>query len=53
VGAMVGEEGKIEIEKFDGKDFGYWKVQIEDILYRKDLHQPLLEEQPDDMTDNE
>ena len=35
---MVGEKGKIGIEKIDGKDFGYWKMQIEDILYGKDLH---------------
>ena len=51
---MVGEEGKaIGIEKFDGTDFAYWKMQIEDILYRKELHQPLLGEQPDDMNDSE
>jgi hypothetical protein len=28
-------------------------VQIEDILYGKELHEPLLGEQPDDMKDNE
>jgi hypothetical protein len=28
-------------------------MQIEDILYGKDLHQPLLGEQPDDMYDSE
>jgi len=49
---MAIEEGRIVIEKFNGTDFGYWKVQIEDILYGKDLHQPLLGEQPDDMYDN-
>jgi hypothetical protein len=49
---MAGEEGKIGIEKFNGTDFGYWKVHIEDILYGKDLHQPLLEELPNDMFDN-
>jgi hypothetical protein len=46
-------EGRIVIEKFNGTYFGYSKVQIEDILYGKDLHQPLLGEQPDDMYDNE
>jgi hypothetical protein len=53
VRAMAGEEGKIGIEKFNDTDFGYWKVHIEDILYGKDLHQPLLGEQPNDMFDNE
>ena len=33
VGAMTGENGKMSrIEKFDGIDFGYWKMQIEDYL---------------------
>jgi hypothetical protein len=50
---MAGEEGKIGIEKFNSTDFGYWKVHFEDILYGKDLHPPLLGEQPDDMYDNE
>jgi hypothetical protein len=50
---MAREEGKIGIEKFDGTDFAYWKMQIEDILYKKDLHQPLLGEQPDNMYDSE
>ena len=31
-----------KIEKFDGRDFGYWKMQIEDFLYGKKLHLPLL-----------
>jgi len=53
VRAMAGEEGKIGIEKFNSTDFGYWKVHFEDILYGKDLHPPLLGEQPDDMYDNE
>ncbi|VFQ63678.1 unnamed protein product [Cuscuta campestris] len=30
---------KIKIEKFDGSDFGFWKMQIEDVLYQKDLYQ--------------
>ncbi|KMT18040.1 hypothetical protein BVRB_2g032330 [Beta vulgaris subsp. vulgaris] len=37
------EDSKIRIEKFDGTDFGYWKMQIEDILYQKNLYQPLSE----------
>jgi len=31
--AMALEEGKVRIEKFDGSDFGFWKMQIEDYLY--------------------
>ena len=29
------------IEKFDGSDFSFWKMQIEDYLYQKDLHELL------------
>ncbi|XP_041025263.1 uncharacterized protein LOC121265638 [Juglans microcarpa x Juglans regia] len=42
-----------EIEKFDGTDFGYWKMQIEDYLYGKRLHLPLLGKKPESMTDAE
>uniref|UniRef100_A0A803LYH6 Retrovirus-related Pol polyprotein from transposon TNT 1-94 n=1 Tax=Chenopodium quinoa TaxID=63459 RepID=A0A803LYH6_CHEQI len=35
------EEGNLRIEKFDGKDFGFWKMQIEDYLYQKNLYLPL------------
>uniref|UniRef100_A0A2N9H4I6 Retrovirus-related Pol polyprotein from transposon TNT 1-94-like beta-barrel domain-containing protein n=1 Tax=Fagus sylvatica TaxID=28930 RepID=A0A2N9H4I6_FAGSY len=41
------------IEKFDGTDFGYWKMQIEDYLYRKKLHLPLLGKKPDKIEDAE
>uniref|UniRef100_A0A2N9IQA4 CCHC-type domain-containing protein n=1 Tax=Fagus sylvatica TaxID=28930 RepID=A0A2N9IQA4_FAGSY len=54
VGATTGEDGKMSrIEKFDGTDFGYWKIQIEDYLYRKKLHLPLLGKKPDKMEDAE
>ena len=36
------ESSKIGIEKFDGSDFGFWKMQIEYYLYQKGLHEPLL-----------
>jgi len=26
VGAMVVDEGKVKIEKFDGADFDFWKM---------------------------
>ena len=36
VGAMTGEDGKTSgIEKFDGTDFGYWKMQIKDYVWYK------------------
>ncbi|VFQ74430.1 unnamed protein product [Cuscuta campestris] len=34
---MMSEDGKIRIEKFDGQDFGWWKMQVEDLLCQKDL----------------
>ena len=30
------------IEKFDGTDFGFWMMQIEDYFYGKKLHLLLL-----------
>ena len=48
---MFGEEVKGSgIEKFDGTDFGYWRMQIEDYLYGKKLHLPLLGEKPESMS---
>ena len=35
------------IEKFDGTDFGFWMMQIEDYLYGKKLHLPFLGEKPE------
>ena len=36
VGAMTEEDEKTSgIEKFDGTDFGYWKMQIEDFVWYK------------------
>ncbi|KAE8725614.1 Purple acid phosphatase 10 [Hibiscus syriacus] len=32
VGVMAADEGKVKIEKFDGADFGFWKMPIEDFL---------------------
>ena len=47
---MAEEAGKVSrIEKFDGTDFGFWKMQIEDYLYGKRLHLPLLGEKPEIM----
>ncbi|KAL8484068.1 hypothetical protein ACS0TY_026676 [Phlomoides rotata] len=47
---MMGE-GKSPIEKFDENDFEFWKMQIEDYLYGKNLYKPLfkkLEKMEDD-----
>ena len=51
---MAEEVGKtFEIEKFDGTDFRFWRIQIKDYLYEKKLHLPLLGEKPATMKDEE
>ena len=51
---MTEETGKaFGIEKFDGIDFGFWMIQIEDYLYGKKLHLLLLGEKPATMKDDE
>ena len=51
---MAGEEGKGSgIEKFDEIDFTYWRMQIEDYLYGKKLHLPLLGTKPKTMKDED
>ncbi|KAM0059033.1 putative RNA-directed DNA polymerase [Helianthus debilis subsp. tardiflorus] len=49
----MAEDSKIKIDKFDGSDYGFWRMQIEDLLYQKGLHLPMLGQQPDDMYDEE
>ncbi|RVW20652.1 Retrovirus-related Pol polyprotein from transposon TNT 1-94 [Vitis vinifera] len=47
---MAEEAGKASgIEKFDGTDFAYWRMQIEDYLYGRKLHLPLLGTKPESM----
>ena len=47
---MAGEAGKASgIEKFDGTDFAYWRMQMEYYLYRRKLHLPLLGTKPNAM----
>ena len=49
---MAKEVGKASrIEKFNGTNFGFWRMQIEDYLYGKKLHLPLLGEKPAIMKD--
>ena len=51
---MAEEVGKASgIEKFNGTDFGFWRMQIEDYLYGKKLHLLLLGEKPATMKDEE
>ncbi|GJX24517.1 hypothetical protein Tco_0230813 [Tanacetum coccineum] len=45
----MAEDSKIKIDKFDGHDFGFWKMQIEDYLYQKKLYEPLTEAKPTGM----
>ena len=37
------------IKKFNGTDFAYWRMQIEDYLYGRKLHLPLLGTKPEAM----
>ena len=47
---MTEETGKASrIEKFDGTDFAYWRMQIEDYLYGRQVHLPLLGTKPEAM----
>jgi len=39
----------VRIEKFDGSDFGFWKMHIEDYLYQKKLYLSLTRQKPTDM----
>ena len=52
-GAMAADEWKVKIEKFDGADFGFWKMQLEDYLYQTKLYQPLLGKKPDDIKEDD
>ncbi|GKD14538.1 hypothetical protein Tco_1198945, partial [Tanacetum coccineum] len=45
----MAKDGKIKIEKFNGHDFGFWKMKIKDYLYQKKLHEPLAESKPTGM----
>ena len=54
VETMAREEGKgLGIKKFDGTDFVYWRMQIEDYLYGKKLHLPLLGKKTENMKDED
>ena len=44
------DSSKFGIEKFDGSNFSFWKMHIEDYLYQKDLHELLTKVKPESMT---
>ena len=47
---MAEEAGKASgIEKFDSINFANWRIQIEDYLYGRKLHLPLLGTKPETM----
>ncbi|VFQ87379.1 unnamed protein product [Cuscuta campestris] len=50
---MMSEDGKIRIEKFDGQDFGWWKMQVEDLLCQKHLPPCLTGQKHEKMKDEE
>lgn len=43
---------KTQIDKFDGQDYGFWRLQIEDIIYAKELD-IVLKGKPDSLTEEE
>ncbi|KAK3019997.1 hypothetical protein RJ639_003345 [Escallonia herrerae] len=49
----MAEEGKGKIEKFNGMNFQWWKMQVEDYLYQKDLYLPLVGDKPEAMNASE
>ncbi|KAK2979892.1 hypothetical protein RJ640_023963 [Escallonia rubra] len=49
---LSGSNG-LKIEKFIGMNFQWWKMQVEDYLYQKDLYLPLVGEKPEAMNANE
>ncbi|KAK3035140.1 hypothetical protein RJ639_032813 [Escallonia herrerae] len=49
----MAEEGKGKIENFNGMNFQWWKMQVEDYLYQKDLYLPLVGENPKAMNASE
>ena len=44
------EVNEFRIKKFDGTDFGYWRMQIKDYLYGKKLYISLLRKKPKSMS---
>jgi len=49
---MGSEKDTYKIEKFNGMNFSFWKMQMEDYLHQKDLYLPIVEKSKD-MSDEE
>src|SRR4029450_10945317 len=49
---MTSEDKISKIEKFDGSNYGFWKMQIENYLFQRDLYLA-LEEKPEGTQDSE
>ena len=51
----MAEEGRLKVERFNGQGFQFWKMQMEDYLYQKDLYLPLEDKRskPTSMSDGE
>jgi hypothetical protein len=49
---MGSEKDTYKIEKFNDMNFSFWRMQMEDYLYQKDLYLPIVEK-PKDMSDEE
>jgi hypothetical protein len=49
---MGSEKDKYKIQKFNSTNFNFWKMQMEDYLYQKDLYLSIVEK-PKDMSDEE
>ena len=51
----MAEEGRLKVERFNGQGFQFWKMQMEDYLYQKDLYLPLEDKskKPATMSDGE
>ncbi|KAK2979888.1 LOW QUALITY PROTEIN: hypothetical protein RJ640_023959 [Escallonia rubra] len=47
------QECKGKIEKFNRMNFQWWKMQVEDYLYQKELYLPLVGEKPEAMNASE
>ena len=51
----MADEGKIRVERFNGVNIGFWKMQIEDYMYLKDLYLSLngKTHKPKEMSDDD
>jgi hypothetical protein len=44
---MRSEKDTYKIEKFNGTNFSFWRMQMEDYLYQKDLYLPIVKKSKD------